>query len=158
MPRPPQGRSQHASPSLVWLHCPPQKQQVSRPATLPRGKFCERLDSESQYLKGTDIKSPFDAIISGMEKVDFDNGAKWVLDLEDQEKSIVLNKINGASLAADLGDDMDLWIGQRIHVFTERRRNPQTGQMVPAVAVRRAAEDLEDEPDDFPDDEDDELE
>ena len=112
----------------------------------------EEFASSSAYLKGTDIKKPFDATISGLMKTDFDNGAKWVLELEDEEKSIVLNQTNGGSLAADLGDDMDCWKGQRIHVFTERRRNPQSNQMVPAVAVCGASED---DPDDLPDDEDD---
>jgi hypothetical protein len=134
-----------------------------KPTSRKRGpSAAEEFASSSAYLKGTDIKAPYDAVVSGLERIEFDNGTKWVLNLEDESKSVVLNKINGASLAADLGDDMDSWKGQQIHVSTERRRNPQTGQMVPAVAVCGAIEDIEDIEDDTEDysdvEDDDDLE
>ena len=117
----------------------------------------KEFSSSSKYLKGADITEPFDATISGMEQVEFDDGKKkWVLHPEDNGKSIVLNQTNGFALAEDLGDDLDGWIGRRIRIFTERRKNPQTGLMGPAVAVCGASED---DPDDLPDDdEDDDLE
>ena len=129
-----------------------------KPVTRKRGPSAKQeFASESAYLKGTDITKAFDAEITGLKKVDFDSGSKWVLELRGH-KSIVVNKINGAALAADLGDDMDSWTGQKIHVFTERRRNPTSGQMGPAVAVCGASEDVDDEVDDLPDDDDSDLE
>jgi hypothetical protein len=107
----------------------------------------EEFASESQYLKGLDVKKPFDAEIAGIDKVKFDDGNKWVLHLEGC-KSLVLNKTNGRALAADLGDDLDEWVGQRIHVFVEKRRNPSTNQMVPGIAVCGASVDGADEDDD----------
>ena len=120
----------------------------------------KEFSSSSRYLKGADIKKPFDAIISGMEQVEFDDGKKkWVLHLEDNEKSIVINQTNGFRLAEDLGDDLDTWVRRRLRVFTEIRKNPQTGLMVPAVAVCGASEDDPDDlPDDDEDDDDDDLE
>ena len=109
--------------------------------------------STSSYYKGSDIKEPFEAPITGVEREDFDDGPKWVLSLKDHEKTVVLNKTNGRALAEDLGDSLDDWVGQSIRIFTERRNNPTTGKMGPAITVSGVVD--EEDSEDFLDDEDD---
>jgi hypothetical protein len=140
----------------------------SKPAGNKSGAGSSRLSAakefapESSYLKGSDVTEPFDAKISGLEKVEFDDGRKWVLRLTGH-KSVVVNKTNGASLASDLGDDMDAWVGRSITISTERRRNPRTNEFVNAICVCGAESEDEstEETDQSPDDgdfDDDELE
>ena len=126
-----------------------------RPKSSRGPSAAKEFASKSRYLKGSDIKETFDAVISKLEKVKFDNGMKWVAHLEGKEKSIVLNQTSGNSLRADFGDDMGGWKGQLIHVSTQMRQNPTSGQMGPAVAVCGASEDIEDDTEDYSDIEDD---
>lgn len=121
---------------------PAKKQPVKRQRTLAS----EQFKSESAYLKGTDVRRPFDAEIVGVERVHFDEGDKWVLHLADC-KSIVLNKTNGAALGADLGDDMDEWTGKFVTVSTTKQRNPRTNTVVDSLKLCGAEVVDEDEAD-----------
>lgn len=112
----------------------------------------QEFAAQSSYYKGIDIKKPFDAEIEKLEKVEFDDDSKWVLHLVDHDKGIVLNLTNGRILHQDLGDEMDEWPGQTVHIFTEKRRNPTSGKIGPCISV--CGTDSSDE-DDLPLDDDD---
>lgn len=138
---------------------PPKKSAGKKPTPRKKGPFAsEEFASSSNYFKGVDIRKPFEATIAELKKEKFDDGDKWVVHLEDQDKSIVLNKLNGAALAEDLGDQMNNWVGRRIRIDTERRRNPQTGRMVPAIAVCGVLEEVDNGVDDLDVEDDSELE
>ncbi len=94
----------------------------------------EEFKSESNYYSGPDIKKPFDVEIKDVEKVQFNDGKKWTVQLNGHRKGIVVNKTNGRQLVNDLGDILS-WPGQSIHVSTQPTRNPKTNQMGPGIVL-----------------------
>lgn len=134
------------------------KKRTARPRKKAKRLASERFKSKSRFYRGTDIARPFDAVIADVttEVLGDDGEEKDVVWLDDHELGVVLNQTMGLQLGEDLGDDMEQWPGHKIHVFTERARNPRTGKSGPAVRVRGAdAADEENGGDDDLDDEDD---
>lgn len=89
----------------------------------------------SKWLKAADVMArPILATIEGYEIVELEEGEnKPVLHLKDS-KSLVLNRTNAATIASFLGNDIDLWKGHQIVLFT-MKVNFQ-GRFVDSIRVR----------------------
>ena len=63
-----------------------------------------------------------------------DKKTKPVLYFKNKDKGLVLNKTNAQPIAADLGEDLSQWIGQRIDIFGTRVTGPSG--LVDGIRVR----------------------
>ena len=119
------------------------KKPASKPAPKPaRLLASDVFKSESPYFNGADVQAigAFDAQIGSITQEAMPDGAKkWVLRLEGRDKAIVVNKTNGLRLADNLGDVMDTWPGLWVHVYVEKTRNPNNGQIGPGICLRGVA-------------------
>ena len=89
--------------------------------------------TQSKYLKKEDFPSPKVVTISGYEERDMSkDGAapemRWVLNFEELDKPMTLNKTNGnriAAIAKELyketnSGDFDSWLGKKIELFNDK--------------------------------------
>jgi len=91
----------------------------------------------SQWLKAADLDGQARLVtIEGcrLEAVEEGKPAKPVLQLHGLTQGLVLNKTNGESIAAFLGDDLDRWPGQKI-VLVPAETDFQ-GKRVPCIRIR----------------------
>ncbi len=58
----------------------------------------------------------FQAILSDLEKKDWDDGAAWYAHLEGHDKLAKITTPSGRALAKVFGDSMESWKGQTVHV------------------------------------------
>ena len=96
----------------------------------------------SKYLAADDIEENEVATIREIkdEAVGQAQEVKPVLYLEEHEKGIILNSTNAHALGDAFGEDdpYNDWPGERIVLFTEMTRNPQTRQSAPAIRMKPA--------------------
>jgi hypothetical protein len=97
--------------------------------------------SVSKYLKQSDVDPAVDVTITGYRQVNMakDNAApemKYVLDFQELDKPLTLNKINGQRIKVFTGTgDFDGWIGKRVQLY----RDPLiefSGDIVGGIRVR----------------------
>jgi hypothetical protein len=92
----------------------------------------------SKYLKGDDIEVGETVTIKRVrdELVGRDQDAKPVIYFDEHDRGIVLNLTNAKALVKVFGDEEDSWAGKRVTLFTEMTRNPNTGEMGPAIRMQ----------------------
>ncbi len=87
----------------------------------------------STYLKAADLKGGSkQAIISGF--TNDDKIEKPIVLFQNATKGWVLNKTNALTIAASYGDDMELWIGHPVELFSAMV--PFEGKNVEAIRCR----------------------
>ena len=92
----------------------------------------------SKWLKADDLQGrPVKAVIQETLMEDIGDDHKPVIYFRGKEKGLVCNKTNFESIAMDLGDDTDLWVGQTIELYPARTN--YAGKTVPCVRVRMPA-------------------
>lgn len=88
----------------------------------------------SNYLKAEDLKGRrVRVVIASVGSEELNGQAKAVVYFKGKQKGVVLNKTNGAILAADLGDETDEWAGHEVVLFPTKRMFQ--GRMVDAIGV-----------------------
>jgi hypothetical protein len=114
----------------------------------------------SDYLRAADLEGKELTLTIrnvAMEEVGADRENKPVLYFEGQDKGIILNKTNAATIAELYGDDTDEWPGEAITLFSamvtyqgktmpglrvkmpSRTKGPKSGGAPPAAAPKQAA-------------------
>lgn len=89
----------------------------------------------SNYLTASDLNGSSGRYrIKHLSFEDFEDGSKPVLEFEDTDKMLVLNKTNGKTLREGFGDDVEKWFGQEIELYTQRI--DFKGKRVDAIRVR----------------------
>ena len=87
------------------------------------------------YFKSSDIpEGGVEVTIAGTAKAKVDG--KLVLEFQDDEHSLVLNKTNAVFLASQLGDETDTWVGAVVELVVERV--PFMGKMTDGIRCKRA--------------------
>ena len=72
----------------------------------------------NKYLKAADLHGrDMSLTIKGVEREQFEDGAKPVLWFEETKKAWILNRTNFLSIAQLHGDDTHDWMGKRIVLF-----------------------------------------
>jgi len=75
----------------------------------------------SKYLAAADLAGRVAVYtITGIEKEEFEEGAKPVLAFEETSKHLVTNKTNWATLKELFGNNLSGWVGQKIELYAER--------------------------------------
>lgn len=93
----------------------------------------------SNYLKAEDLKGRrVRAVIASVGAEELSGQAKPVVYFKGKQRGVVLNKTNGAILAADLGDETDDWAGHEVVLFPTKRMFQ--GRMVDAIGVEVVAD------------------
>jgi hypothetical protein len=104
-------------------------------------KTTDFYSDSSKYLKASDLTGKErNAVIAGVARAEFtsDTGAKQVkpvVEFQDSNQALVLNKTNMASLEMMFGTDMDQWTGQTIRMYGDRV--PFRGKIVETIRVSR---------------------
>ncbi|HWE19657.1 MAG TPA: hypothetical protein VG758_21150 [Hyphomicrobiaceae bacterium] len=114
----------------------------------------------SDYLRAADLEGKELTLTIrnvAMEEVGADRENKPVLYFEGQDKGIILNKTNAATIAELYGDDTDEWPGEAITLFSamvtyqgktmpglrvkmpSRKKGPKSGGAPPGAAPKQAA-------------------
>ena len=96
-----------------------------------------RLDEvyHGDSLKAADLAGKDCRVtISGYEVVDFDEGKKIVLSFNKTDRTFVLNKTNGNTIADMYSQEMDNWIGKPITLFPTQ--TDFQGKAVACIRVR----------------------
>ena len=96
-----------------------------------------RLDEvyHGDSLKAADLAGKDCRVtISGYEVVDFDEGKKIVLSFNKTDRTFVLNKTNGNTIADMYSQEMDNWIGKQITLFPTQ--TDFQGKAVACIRVR----------------------
>jgi hypothetical protein len=116
----------------------------------------------SDYLKASDIgNNQVKVLISHVEMRDVGDDHKPVVFFQNKKKGVVLNVTNANAIAAAYGDDMDMWPGHAVILFTmmvsfQGRMQPGIRIRLPAAnelpATARAAAPARRDPDPMPDD------
>lgn len=89
----------------------------------------------SKYLKASDLKGgSITATISGFTKDEEGKIQKPIILFQNATKGWVLNKTNGLTIQAAYGNDMDLWIGQPVELYSAMV--PFEGKNVAAIRCR----------------------
>ena len=90
----------------------------------------------SEFLKAADIgQSQVKVLISHVELREMTDGEnKPVVFFQNKKKGVVLNVTNANAIAQYYGDDMDLWAGKTIVLFT--MMVSFQGRMQPGIRVR----------------------
>jgi hypothetical protein len=93
----------------------------------------------SKWLKASDCEDGDMVLtISGIVQERIGQGSqaddKWVLNFEEEEKGLVLNKTNTNTIAKLYGNDTDDWIGKQVTLFATEVQFQ--GDMVEAIRVR----------------------
>ena len=90
----------------------------------------------SEFLKAADIgQSQVKVLISHIELREMTDGEnKPVVFFQNKKKGVVLNVTNANAIAQYYGDDMDLWTGKWIVLFT--MMVSFQGRMQPGIRVR----------------------
>lgn len=102
-------------------------------------KVTEFYQNEGRWLKASDLQGRMHKVtIAGLEVVDFQekNGKKEKkvgLLLQGKQKGLMLNKTNAKIIAAQHGDDMELWEGKLISIFPTQ--TDFGGDMVDCIRV-----------------------
>ena len=105
----------------------------------------------STYMKAVDLNGRFiSATISKVEIVDVGGegkpgDVKPVMHFSNRKKALVLNKTNAGTLAKDLGDEMDDWMGQSIEIFPTTTE--MQGKTVDCLRVRLPQTEADDDVD-----------
>lgn len=92
----------------------------------------------SEHLKSEDVGQAEPIVtITEIGQKTFDEGdAKLILHFAETEKTLVLNKTNGRTIAGLYGDDTDGWKGKQIKLFVIQ--TDFGGKTVPGLRVRSA--------------------
>ena len=89
----------------------------------------------SDYLKAADIgNQQVKVLISHVEMRDVGDDNKPVVFFQNKKKGVVLNVTNANAIAQFYGDDMDVWAGHEIILFT--MMVSYQGRMQPGIRVR----------------------
>jgi predicted RNA-binding protein YlqC (UPF0109 family) len=90
----------------------------------------------SNYLKASDVgDDPIVLTIDRVEMVELADGArKPCVYFQEQDKGLILNKVNGNTIAAVYGDDTDDWSGQKVQLMSVPVEF--NGRMVDAIRTR----------------------
>ena len=90
----------------------------------------------SEFLKAADIgQSQVKVLISHVELREMTDGEnKPVVFFQNKKKGVVLNVTNANAIAQYYGDDMDMWAGKTIVLFT--MMVSFQGRMQPGIRVR----------------------
>jgi hypothetical protein len=89
----------------------------------------------SDFLKAVDIgNNQVRVLISHVEMRDLGDDEKPVVFFQNKKKGVVLNVTNANAIAQYYGDDMDLWAGKPIVLFT--MMVSFQGRMQPGIRVR----------------------
>jgi hypothetical protein len=96
----------------------------------------------SKWLKAVDVPpTGVDVTIEKVEQeeVDYGDGAKQAVNVTFAEmpKPLGLNATNWDSIESLHGKDTDLWIGQKVRLYSTKTRNP-SGATVPCVRIMPA--------------------
>ena len=95
----------------------------------------------SNYLRAADLNGKdVDYKVERVEWKELGNDEKAVVYFRNNERGLVLNKTNAATIADSYGDDMDDWVGKSIILFPTRV--DFQGQMRDAIRVRISKQDL----------------
>lgn len=90
----------------------------------------------SDYLKAADMQGKAYTVIMGrVEMVKLDDGQKPVLNFQNAEKGLMLNKTNANTIAEVYGVETDAWFGQQIDIYPSE--TDFQGKRVPCIRVRR---------------------
>lgn len=89
---------------------------------------------QENYLRADDLTDPIVVTISDVTEVTIGDDDRVVLDFSDNPKLLPLNKTNALTLADELGDDTDEWIGKQIELY--RDKVMFQGKRTNAVRVR----------------------
>jgi len=90
----------------------------------------------SDYLKAADAERPVMFTMSHIEMRDVGDDHKPVLFFIGQQKGLVLNRTNAATIADAYGDDTDGWQGKQIVLFKDDNVY-YAGKKTPAIRVRK---------------------
>ena len=88
-----------------------------------------------EYLAASDVgNNQINVLISHVELRDLGDDTKPVVFFQNKKKGVVLNLVNAKAIEQYYGDEMDLWAGKEIILFTM----PVTfnGRTAPAIRVR----------------------
>jgi hypothetical protein len=88
----------------------------------------------SKFLKLEDVTQPMSVTITAVE-MDA-TYEKPVVHFAEIEQALSLNRTNTRTLGADLGDEMNDWVGRRIIIYAGQL--PFNGRMQPGLQVRVA--------------------
>lgn len=90
----------------------------------------------SNYLKAADLQDRAVRVtISGYKMEAIGEDQKPVIYFKGKEKGLVMNKTNANNIAAEYGDDMDMWQGKDIVLFSAWV--DFQGKSVEAIRVRK---------------------
>ena len=90
-----------------------------------------------RFLKGMDLEQEFTTMtIDHADEETLMGEAKLVLYFEEEDRGVVLNKINTRRLIEAFGDDSDDWIGKRITLYTEPV--DFNGKVTDAIRLKKA--------------------
>ncbi len=84
----------------------------------------------AETLEGTPTYS-----IASVESVEFDDKEKLVLEFDECEQTLPLNKTNAMALVELYGDDTDDWTGKRVTLHRERVN--YQGKLVNAIRLSK---------------------
>jgi hypothetical protein len=90
----------------------------------------------SNYLKASDLNGRRKSLIIHkvlMEEIGEDGTKKPVIEFDNTDKRLVLNKTNGSVIAEAYGDEMDKWTGKPIELFPSKVQF--SGRLVDAIRV-----------------------
>ena len=90
----------------------------------------------SDYLRASDAERPVLFTMSHIEMRDVGDNHKPVLFFIGQQKGLVLNKTNSATIAAAYGDETDAWQGKQIVLYVDENVF-YAGKKMPAIRVRK---------------------
>lgn len=80
----------------------------------------DTFETVAGNLKASDLDGKaYELTISGWHVWDFDNGPKSILEFEEGEKNLVLNKTNYNRLEGMFGPDFSDWVGKKITLAAE---------------------------------------
>lgn len=94
--------------------------------------------SETKWLKASDLQGrKHKVVIDSLEMADFEEKGvkkrKVGLNLRGKQKGVLLNKTNARAIAAQYGDNMDVWVGKEINIYPTK--TDFGGEMVDCIRV-----------------------
>ena len=88
------------------------------------------------YLKAADLAQPLVYVITVVEQETMPDGAsKPVVRFQNENRGLVLNKVNGLTIAELYGDDTTAWTGRSVELFSTTTFFG--GKQVPCLRVRQ---------------------
>ena len=87
-----------------------------------------------QYLRAEDLTSSIVLTIASVDEVTIGDDERLIIEFENHEKLLPLNKTNALNLADMFGDETDGWIGKEVELYREKVMFQ--GKRTPAVRVR----------------------